>query len=158
MEQERYSMREWKPPTMDDKMFRLEVKRRELDKEREPFVERKLQIERQLGKLTEEVRGKVIDDDRYREVLKEQSELKREKAKIEDSLKDVKKRIATHVAEVEDLKFQMKKIPSEGIKDGLLELRDKYLTFASDTTRVSSMRAMSSKFVEEIQAMLKLIK
>ena len=45
----------------------------------------------------------------------------------------------------------------DDIKSEVIYLRDFYTQFSGDATRVSSARIMASKFVEELQDLLKII-
>ena len=60
----------------------------------------------------------------------------------------------------EELEYELKTTGNNGefsLKNMLINLKDKYIDFASDNTRVSSTRIMASKFANEIEQILKLM-
>jgi|SRR6185312_4511406 len=151
---ERFSMNEFQPLTMDEKKFMVENKISAINKKKEPFIIRKQEIELELSKYKAMVVGKYIDPEKYQHILECQGKLKDEKFQIEKTIHGFKKEVESLNRELETIRLQMKKIPDGNTMKTVLEMRDKYMAFASDTTRVSSMRAMASKFVEELQSLL----
>ena len=155
---ERYSMNNFTPLTWDEKEQRLKEKRFKMESDKEPLVDRKKEIELELSELNQQVRGLHLEDEDYAKVVKRQTEIKREKLLLEQGIMKIKRELNSVNQEIDKARLQSKKAPNDAIHQSLVDLRDKYMSFAADTTRVSSMRAMSSKFVEEIQSVLKIIK
>lgn len=152
---DRFSMNEFKPLSLDEKKARLENQNVELQNEKNKYIERKKEIEVELSMLNSEIRKGEFENGRYVEICNTQDKLKVEKFSLEKKILELNQRIRNKSSEETNIKLQIKRIPNEKVKHDLLELRDKYMSFASDTTRVSSMRAMASRFVEEIQFILK---
>lgn len=149
-------MNNWQPLTIFDKKMKIEDELRELENKRTPLVDRKKEIELELSEINNKIRvGGYLDQNEYAKICERQDFVKREKYKIEQQILGIKRMIREKNGEKDKITLQGKKIGNSEIKSSLIELRDKYMAFAADTTRVSSMRAMSSKFVEEIQAILK---
>lgn len=155
---ERFSMNEFQPLTMDEKKFLVENKISAINKKKEPFIMRKQEIELELSKYKAMVVGKYIEPEKYQHILECQGKLKDEKFEIEKAIHGFKKEVESLNRELEVIRMQIKKIPDGNIKKLVIDMRDRYMAFASDTTRVSSMRAMASKFVEELQSLLTEIK
>jgi len=154
----RFSPKEYKPMSLEDRIGKLESERYELSSKRTPLVERKQEIEFELSKYKNQVRQGRLPQSEYEMICKWNDALNGEKRAVEKKLMGLKVELAKINTEIDETKRKYKKEPNGISVDELIELRDKYMQFASDTTRVSSMRAMSSKFVEEIQAILKLLK
>lgn len=153
---ERYSMNDWQPLTILDKKMRVEEEINQLTASKEPLVNKKKEIELELSELNNKIRvNGFIDQNEYANICKRQDDLKRIKHGVEQQLLSLKQQVRNKQTEKDKLTIQGKKFSSSEIKQCLLGLREKYMSFASDTTRVSSMRAMASKFVEELQAALK---
>ena len=152
---ERYSMKDYQPLTMSERKVNLDNDINDLNLKKAPLTLRKQEIEFELSKYKDRVRGKHLPQDEYNEICQWQRALSQEKLGLEVKLSDIKVKIAEINKEKDVLSLNIKKIPDSMTKDILTELRDKYMAFSSDTTRVSSMRAMSSKFVEEIQVIIK---
>jgi seryl-tRNA synthetase len=152
---ERYSMNEFKPLTLLDKRQRIEERICEIETKRYPLVLEKQEIESKISDYNRRVRGKHLETAEYDSICRKQRDLFQQKRKVERELMELNQQARVLSKDKDDLSLQIKKIPDEAAKQKVVELRDKYSSFASDTTRVSSMRAMASKFVEEMQSLLK---
>lgn len=155
MEATRYSMREFKPLTLEDKQHDLEVQRERIDEERGKLVDKKKEIELELSELNGAARSGKLSSEEYIKVCDRQTVIKQEKYKLEKDILEIKRNMRGLNLEIDSVRLKARKIPNSEVKQLLLELRDKYMSFSADTTRVSSMRAMSSRFVEEINAIAK---
>lgn len=148
-----YSPREMRPLTLMEKKIRMEAKRNDIEETRKPLIERKKEIELLLSEYTNKVKGRVLPQEEYEHICNEQAKLKREKFEVEKKVATIKEELRKLKSDIDCISLDIKRT-SEEAKDFILEVRDKYLSFAADTTRVSSMRAMASKFVEELQYLL----
>lgn len=148
-----YSPREMRPLTLMEKKIRMEAKRNDIEETRKPLIERKKEIELLLSEYTNKVKGRVLPQEEYEHICNEQAKLKREKFEVEKKVATIKEELRKLNSDIDCISLDIKRT-SEEAKDFILEVRDKYLSFAADTTRVSSMRAMASKFVEELQYLL----
>lgn len=151
---ERYSMKEFTPLTFLEKKDRIDDDIELLKEKRHPIVAQKKDVDEKLAEYNSMLKD-YLPDIEYKGIIKAKTILIREKQQLEKSLMELNDELRKKQRERDKVDLQRKKVPSSAIKDSLLELRDKYMSFAADTTRVSSMRAMSSKFVEEIQSILK---
>lgn len=157
MAAERFSMNHFTPLTIDEKIFKAEEEIRRIQDEIEPIVDRKREIEAMLTEVNAH-KKEWLPDDQFAQVMKTRSLMVKDKYGIEEQIRKTNKELRDKLAELDKLKLQRKKLPKDEIEERLIELRDKYMSFSSDSTRVSSMRAMSSKFVEEISGLLKCLK
>jgi hypothetical protein len=155
MNNERFAMKDWQPLSIEDKLIRVEEEINAIDQRREPFIIRKKEIDLELSTLVNGIRMGRLSPIEYAEVCRRQNELKSEKHSIEVSISVLKNEIRLKNTEREKIRLLGKKEPNDKRKEYLIELRDKYTAFAADSTRVSSMRAMAAKFVEEVQIILK---
>lgn len=152
----RFSMKEFKPLTIEQKILIIEAEIFELQEKRNPFVDRKTEIELELSELNNQVRmNNNIPDEDFVKICKRQNELKAEKNLMDKSLLGTKSELRLKNKERDELKALLKYSPKEHIEERLVELRDKYTQFASDKSRVASMRAMAAEFVGEITKILK---
>lgn len=147
-------MNEFKPLTLHDKQVRMETKIADLEDKRSPLVNRKREIELELSELTNQIRGNYLPRDEYKKCCDRQDFLKREKLGIErqiTGLNDEKRKLSV---EKEQLRSLMKRQPDGTARERLTDLKIKYLAFASDRSRISSMRAMAAEFAQEIETIL----
>ena len=151
---ERFSMNDFKPLTMSERKLSIENDISNLSLERSPLVIRKQEIELELATYKNRIRGNHLPKDEYNEICQWQRALSQEKLDIEKKFLEINDKKLKLEKERERLHLKIKQLPDSMTNDSLIGLRDKYMAFASDTSRVSSMRAMASKFVEEIQSLL----
>lgn len=154
MAAERFSMNHFKPLTFDERVFKAEEELRDFEREIDPLIDRKREIESMLTEINAH-KKEWLPDDEFDRVMKTRAGLVKEKFGIEEQIRKMNKVVKQKHAELDKLKLQRKKMPQQEIEEDLIELRDRYMAFASDTSRVSSMRAMASKFVEELTIILK---
>ena len=153
--EERYSMNDYKPLTMSERKLNIEDEMADLELKKSPLISRKQEIELELSNYNSRVRGKFLPPNEYNEICQWQKALSQEKVDLEKKFTEIRNKKIELTKERERIHLKMKTLPDSMTKDTLLELRDKYMAFASDTTRVSSMRAMASKFVEELVSVIK---
>ncbi len=154
---EQFSMKEWKPELVYNNIQRIEQTLTELNEEKLPLINAKREIEAELTQLNVQLKEQYYSPEEFNIINSKRGRLVKQKTDIDIKLSELKQRSLKLHTEKESANIELKKKPNEAIKMAMYGLRDKYLSFAADTTRVSSMRAMSSKFVEEIQAILGLI-
>jgi len=152
-----YSMREWKPEQVYNKIQRVEQALLDINEEKTPLVNEKRDIDTTLNELNIKLKKISFSDPEYNNINSIRGQLVKRKTMIETRISELKQRSLKLNTEKESAKIDLKKKPNELVKANMLELRDKYLSFAADTTRVSSMRSMASRFVEEVQMILGLI-
>ncbi len=153
----KYSMKDWKPEDVYNKLQRLEQETVSINELKAPLVNEKRVIEAELVEINIQLRNTSFSHPDYNRINSRRGQLVKKKTEIELKISELKQRSQKLNSESQSAKIDLKKKPNELVKANLLELRDKYLSFAADTTRVSSMRAMASRFVEEVQIILSLI-
>lgn len=151
---ERFSMNEFKPLSLLEKQSQIKNKIADIATKRQPLITRKQEIELELSTHLRRIKTETLDNDEYRDICKSQNTLGREKLEIERKLSSLKEDGRKLQEDEHRIFIDLKRIPDGKAKQTMLEIRDKYMSFAADTTRVSSMRAMASRFVEEIQLIL----
>ena len=126
----------------------------ELEKERNELVNRKGEIVSQLMKLKKQVRGRgqILPQNEYNSICSKQERLRQEQRIIENKLSNL------------NLKMKQKNIfifknneNTSKIELLLINLKNKYMDFSSDNTRVNSMRLIASQFAQEIDEIIKSI-
>ena len=129
----------------------------DLDEERSSIVARKKTAEADLAELSAEIRKKKhFSPDKYSKFLNDQQDLKREISVLEARLSQIN----VQRRKVNDLIFSVqadgteKKEKEASLRRRLVDIRDKYIEFGSDNTRVSSMRLMATQFAQEIEGLL----
>lgn len=152
-----FSMKEWKPELAYNKLQRLEQQISDIEEKKLPLVNDKRKIEVELNEVNIVLKEKHYSDKDFNDINSKRGRLVKQKSDIEIQLSNLKQTAKKLHTEKELLQLDLKKKPNEAIKENLICLRNEYQSFASDMTRVSSMRAMASRFVEEIQSILKLI-
>ena len=138
-----------KPVDIEMEIINLKEQVLELHKQR-------LSVQTRLSSLNAEVRGKRLHSVKYDSICKKQNKAKKELESIAEAQGKLKIELAKREMFKEELKNQDKKqsIEVEGVTLQLIELKRKYVSFAADRTRVSSMRAMAAKFVEELDELI----
>lgn len=128
--------------------------------QKEDLVQRMNEINARLSQLNVRVRGNILPKHQYQAICDEQNKLKQEKLLVDASMSEIKKQIRSRSILKEEARLSStreadKSRPRLDIRSRLVELRDKYMEFSSDTTRVASTRAMASRFSEELELLLK---
>lgn len=155
---ERFSMNHFKPLSLNEKLSRMEEKRRSLENDRLPIIERKKEIGVELSAFRARVRtGGMLEPNEYKAICDKQEGLKKELLQVEKNISENNRQLSAINSEIDSFKRQMKTLVKDEVKDSLEALRDKYTSFAKDRSRVSSMRAMAAEFVEDLQETLKLL-
>jgi len=129
-----------------------------MDKKAELTTAKK-QYELKISLLNSRVRGKTLSAAEYSSVCEEQNVCKAEMLNLQVKINELNADIQKKRNLGEDVRIQLGKVKVKtlnltAIIDNLIVLRDNYMSFASDVTRVSSTRVMASKFSEELNALM----
>lgn len=118
----------------------------------------KKEIELKLSVVKNTIRssGKLSQYE-YNNLCKDQNKYKADIINIEKALAEIQLEIRKKSELKETLRLDKKQQNVKEIKTNLISLRDKYMNFASDKSRISSMRVMSSTFAEELENLIKQI-
>jgi len=116
----------------------------------------KKRLELELSTLNNRVRASDrLPKDEYAAICRKQRECKDKIFSIDDQITQINNEISKKHNLGQEVRVEIKKNKSEEIKTRLVKLRDDYLQFSSDATRVSSMRVMASQVAEQIEAIIK---
>ncbi len=127
-----------------------------LVQQKEKLVYDKREIELKNSVLNSKVRtGGKMHDVKYKQICDEQNKLKKDSLKLERAMSEISIEIMKKNTFKDQLKLEFKKQQKIDMKQKLTEMRDYYINFASDKTRVSSMRAMGAEFAEKVEVLIK---
>ncbi len=120
------------------------------------FDKREVELKNSL--LNNQIRASgKMPDIKYKKICEEQNKLKKSQLQIERAMGDLSTEIMKKSTLKEQLKSELKKKKNIDTKEKLVEMRDYYINFASDKTRVASMRAMGAEFAEKLESLIKLL-
>jgi len=130
-----------------------------LDEVRNQHVQSQNEINLKLSKLNASVNGTILPRHRYEAICVEQNKLKSKKILVESAIAEIKRQIKNKQLLRQQVQLDLESNAPKpiGVKLKLVELRDKYMAFSSDNTRIASTRAMASRFSEELESLLKAI-
>ncbi len=129
-----------------------------LIQQKEKLLFDKKEAELNISVLNNKVRsGGKIPDIKYKRICEDQNNYKKNVLKLERSMSDLSMEIMKKSTLREQLKAELKKKKNIDTKEKLVEMRDCYINFASDRTRVASMRAMGAEFAEKLESLIKLL-
>ena len=138
-------------------IFDLERAVLELNKQKDDLTSTKKRLELNLTGLKQRVSGKTLPQKEYDNICKEQNKINGLLLDLEMRIKIISSDITKKSILKDELKSELRLFSNDKIKTALIELRDHYMNFASDRTRISSMRAMASEISESIERIIKAI-
>lgn len=119
-------------------------------------------LEAQLSVIRNKIRGRVgrMPPPEYQALTRKQGEIYQKVLNINQQIIDIKSEISKKsILEMNIDNELNSSVPEKiTITSKLQTLKSKYMAFASDMTRVSSMRVMASQVAEEIDAIIKDLK
>lgn len=123
----------------------------------------KRELELKLATLTSRVRAssRTLPQCEYKDISRKQVEYKQKIYSLDREMIEINDELRKKGILGEEIRLHLKNngnsdIDKDGtIKERLIVLRDNYMEFSSDVTRISSMRAMASKVAEEIEGIIK---
>ena len=137
----------------------------DLINERERLKGRAQEIQLELQQLTQKVRTQRLPDEEYRLLCVKQYGLNRQKKMLEQELRVMKGRIRTASDEETRAKRKEQKereliliaddMIDTPLRSELSLMRQYYMEFAADLTRVSSMRQMAAEFANRLDEIIK---
>lgn len=128
--------------------------------EYDDLIQRKKSLEYDLSIIKNQIRtGGQMNQSDYDAICRNQDRIIKEVRDIQEPIKIIKKKLRERQLMRDEIKgFLDGEIRLyDDVKAKVVYLRDFYTQFAGDATRVSSTRIMASKFVEELQDLLKII-
>jgi len=147
----------------------LDVKAAEIKRAHSELAAKLMGIDSKLSGLTTRVRGSkthktALSQADYRGICNEQQRLKNKKMEITVECSELKNKLreiaaqrsvaySNLVADDSEKQITMSAFidaPQLDLRDKLVKLRDKWIGFAEDQTRVNSMRVMAAQFSREL--------
>jgi len=137
---------------LEEAVFKLQT-------ERDVFMMKKKVLENELSILNNKVRSKTIPltNNEYNGICRRQTAIKIE-------LNDIQKNLTMYKSKIQE-KYILKEKVKNNIENNLetntnileqvISLKDKYRSFSSDQTRVSSMRVMASQICSDLELIIK---
>jgi hypothetical protein len=135
----------------------IEESMNKLIAQKEALVYSKLQLEAELSSLNTKVRSSQtrLSPNDYESICRRQQNIKNSVLALNQNIVQYKKEIREKDTLMQKIKLQMGGGHPDKVADRIILLRDKYRDFASDATRVSSMRTMASQISQELDVLLK---
>lgn len=151
-----YNIKNKKMALTENTIIDLDVAISILDQQKTKLVLDKKVLELKNSDLNNKIRTSGrMPDFKYKNICDEQSRIKKDILSIERAMSDISVEISKKSSLRDQLRLELKGLKRFDVKSQLVQLRDKYIAFASDKTRVSSMRAMSAEFAENIEYIIK---
>ena len=134
-----------------------------LQERRSQLVLSKQNKEIDLSALNNKVRsatsgGEYLPPQEYRDICSKQKKIKQDIYAINVELQGLKFEIQKKNTLKDELSNEISVKGNEGILQELIDMKDYYATFAADTTRVSSMRAVAAGVTKKLDDILTKIK
>lgn len=116
----------------------------------------KKELEIKNSSLKNQIRtGGYMPDALYKSICDQQNRAKKDVLSVERAISELAIEIRNKSTLKDQLKIQLRQQNGVNIKESLTDLRDYYINFASDKSRVSSMRAMGAEFAEKLEVLIK---
>lgn len=135
----------------DKNVFDLERSINNLDEEKRRLTDLKRKLETDLGSLKNQLRvNKNLPQKEYKSLCRKQEVLNSSVAKTQEEINCISIDIRKKITLKDEIKRELKMIDDSHIVIKLTELKNYYINFAADRSRISSMRAMSAEFAEKL--------
>jgi hypothetical protein len=149
--------------TIASEIFHARTKIKQLDEHREIAKERLKLLEHRSREIRELIASGMVSDELSNGLSKCQEEIKRTCNSLTNLKFDIRRwsdaAIALEKNAIDDMRNNGNMIgldlPSMLIMKDIQRLQSRYAEFASDPTRVSSMRLMAAQFSEELGSIIK---
>ena len=124
--------------------------------QKEKLVFDKKDNELKNATLRNQVRsGGKIHDVKYKKICDQQIVLRKDTFAIEKAISELNIQIMNKSTFKDQLRMEFNKQKGVNIKQKLIDVRDHYINFASDKSRVASMRSMGAEFAEKVESLIK---
>lgn len=134
----------------------IQVSINNLNQQKDKLIFDKREIELKHSSIKTEIRtSKRMPDHEYNKLCREQDSLRKDLMLLERAISEIAVEIMKKTTLQDQLKLDLKGQPNTDIKRDLIKTRDHYIGFASDKTRVASLRAMSAEFAEKLEVLIK---
>lgn len=143
------------------KQTRLDVERSiaNIENKKSDAANEKIKYQNELSELNMQIRGngrRIMPQIQYNNILQKQAEVKRKMAVVDSYIAQLKKELSNKRVLRDEIDLALDtNNDSFNIIGDIINLRDKYVNFASDNTRVSSTRLMASRFAEDLDLIIR---
>jgi len=129
----------------------------DLHEKKAELVNTKKELQNKLTTLTNKVRtnGRKLNDVEYRKLCSQQEKTMQEVVKIDNEIILIKNDISRKSTLKQEIQSTFKSNENEDVVVSLTAIKDHYISFAADRSRISSMRAMASEFVEKLEVVIR---
>lgn len=136
----------------------IELSINNLIQQKEKLIFDKKEIELKNSVINNQIRsGGRMHEVKYKRLCDQQTKLKKDSFAVEKSISDLSIEIMKKSTLREQIKSELKNKKKIDVKEKLTEMRDYYINFAADKTRVSSIRAAAAEFAEKLEGLIKSI-
>lgn len=126
-----------------------------LSRKKDELVLRKREVEAENSEIKNKIRtGGLMSNNEYQKLCNKQNMLRREMVEIERGVLDINHEIRSKSSLTNQLKQDRKETNINETKDNLVALKNEYIRFAADKSRVGSMRAMAAEFAEKLEQII----
>lgn len=132
----------------------LEKSISELKSRQSLFTYEKKKCQDALSEINSKIKsnGKHLPPAEYKKLCNKQDSLKREITEAEHEIANLQDQIRKKSHLADEIKLEVATIAKKDMPNKITKLKDYYMNFAADKTRVSSMRAMAAEFAEKLEA------
>lgn len=140
----------------------IELQIQSIQKERQLLVLKRKEMDLELSDINRQFKSGIrFEQAEYKSKLKRQQAIKSEMFRLDAALRPLTEklkeaRVMRHAItiEIDSSRARLVYSSSEGKDSALVSLRDKYLNFAEDHTRINSMRMMAAQFANELTSIM----
>jgi len=117
----------------------------------------KKELEADMSEINNSIRSRnhALPQEEYKALCKKQDEIKRKLVEYQGKINEVKTEIQKKNLMKDEISAEIRKDSPTDVLSAITSLKDYYVNFASDKTRVSSLRAMAAQFAEELESIIK---
>lgn len=131
-----------------------------LTMKKEELVLKKREMEVKMAIYNTRIRTstKKLPDSEYKSICRKQDKLRSDILEIEIQLNDLNNQIRKKEILIRNLNREGLENGNQNAKsilDEIHKLKNKYIEFSSDSSRISSMRLMASQFIDDLENIIK---
>ena len=136
----------------------LDIAISSLEQQRAAVVIKKKELEIAGATLKNQIRqNKKLPPLEYKAICKKQDQCRRDILATEIEMNKFQDQISKKISLREAIRHELRVEAYTDVPSKLTAIRDYYINFAADRTRVASMRAMAAEFAEKLEVIIKTI-
>jgi|JI10StandDraft_1071094.scaffolds.fasta_scaffold2249562_1 chromosome segregation ATPase len=133
----------------------IEEKIHELQSQKNVLTTQKRSVEAEMAEIKSRIRtGGQLKQDEYNVLVKRQNTLRGDLHALEHSIASINSEIQKKHILKDGARQNKTRTKSDDILEELKEMKDYYINFAADRTRVASLRALSAEFGEKLELLI----